>query len=47
MKSTIIICITQFINVDVVRKVGKIVDHTVIGKMKKKDFNKNLTSILI
>ena len=37
MKSTIIICITQLIlNVDVVRKVAKIVDHTVIGKMKKK-----------
>ena len=31
MKSTIIICITQSINVDVVRKVAKIVDHTVIG----------------
>ena len=46
MKSTII-CITQLLNVDVVWRVATIVDQTVIGKMKKKDFDKNLASILI
>ena len=42
-----IICITQLSNVDVVWRVATIVDYTVIGTMKKRNFDKNLASILI
>ena len=45
MKSTII-CITQLLNVDVVWRVATVVDHTVIGEIKK-NFDKNLASILL